>query len=152
MKTLLLSIAILAHLFSGENAYVSSDLGISITPPKWSADSGLGQNVIFFLKGDGKFSPNINIQSQNLKFADFVSVTDNQFVEYGMKVIKRELKQNEVWYEYSGTMQNIKLHWCLRAWKDGERTIVITGTAAENQWEATKDEIKRSIDSATVIK
>jgi hypothetical protein len=139
---------LMCALNAQESLYTSTDLGITISPPKWSSDNGLGRNATLFMKGDDIFSPNVNIQLQNIQFKEFVSLTDAQFHDYPMTVIEKKFKNGEIWYEYTGEMQKLPMHWYIRAWEIGSQTIVITGTSTEKLWQTSNFELRKSIESA----
>ena len=137
------------------NFFVSDDLGISIEVPiSKESEAPTHQVAMFFLPVSDGFAANVNIQKQ--KYSDSIEAYDklsvSQFEPLKFTVIHRELKDNEVVYEYKGDMQGMSLHWYARAIKQGRHVYLVTATCLDSHWTKQKTGLMKSVNSFKVGK
>lgn len=131
-----------------KNLFVSDEHGFSIAAPATGEAPAL-QAVLFFLPASGQFAANVNVQKQRFEggIADYDKTSTEQFKTFGLSVLNRSLKGNEVRYEYKGDMQGRPMHWYARAVKSGGHVYLVTATALEADWARQKAALTRSVDS-----
>ncbi|MDD5697273.1 MAG: M56 family metallopeptidase [Victivallaceae bacterium] len=138
-----------------EEKFTSETLGISINPPvAASTDIKCPAYLIatFLLPAQSGFAANVNIikQSYNLPMAAYDKLSLSQFKSLNAKVLTHELKGNEARYEYM--LGDKKLHFYVRAVKQGKSIYCITATALNSSWETQKAALIKSVNSFKVVK
>ena len=137
-----------AHAEERKDIFVAGSLGFSIEPLV-PAGNGTYQVAAFFLPEEKGFSGNVNVQRQ--EFPDSIAAYDRlsmgQFAQLGLKVIRREQRNGEYVYEYTGNMQGRALHWYARAVSAPPHVYLVTATTLEASWARQKALLMRSVDS-----
>jgi len=132
-----------------KNEYQSDSLGVSMSVPFINSDAPFYQIAMFFLPPSDGFAANVNIQRQKYteSIESYNKLSMKQMDAMLLTVVKREIKDNEVIYEYMGKMKGKKFHWYVRALKRGNYIYLATATALETHWEEQKAELMKSVDS-----
>lgn len=133
-----------------KNTYTSDSLGFSIEAPVSQNMTGPAYQIaFFFLPASDGFAANVTIQKQ--KYSESIDSYDKlsvyQFKTAKFMVINRELKNNEVIYEYKGSMQGKTFHWYSRAVKQDEHVYLVTAASLESHWEKQKTKLMQSVNS-----
>jgi len=159
MRTIAIAVVLLtvtagASSAKPRNIFVSDDLGISMEVPFSRSDSPENQQIaVFCLPMKDGFAANVNLQKQAYSdsLAAFDKLSVSQFKQFKVTILKRDLKANEVRYEYSGDMQGRTMHWYARAVKTGDTVFLITATGLDNQWQKQKQALMASVDSFKLL-
>jgi len=108
------------------------------------------QVLVMFLPSSGGFAPNVNVQVQPFPgtIKEYVDLSRRQFQAVGITVLSEQITQTSAIWEYSGSLEDRKLHWYARAERAGEgKVYLITATAAEPQWNTHAAKLKTCVDS-----
>jgi hypothetical protein len=108
------------------------------------------QAIMSFLPAQDGFSPNVNVVIQPYPgtIKDYITLSEGQFKQMNWSVIsEKTISDNEWICEYSGTMQQVSLHWYARAIMKSGKVYLVTATAADSSWKAVADTLKKSVES-----
>jgi hypothetical protein len=153
-----LAVSALGAASAGEprNEYVSDTAGVYIAAPAARTDAPFYQIVSMFLPPSDGFAANVIIQRHKSKLSikEFFKQTTDSFENTGLTIIKSELKDNAVTYEYKGAVNGKgggrTFHFYAKAIKKGEYLFLATAVALESHWEEQKGELMKSVDSFTL--
>jgi len=133
-----------------KSSYVLREFGLSLEPPAIEKP-GQGNFVVayFFLPPAEGFAANVNVmrQAHAGSIKEYSALSDGQFKKAGMTVLKRDLKENQVVYEYTGSQGGRELHWYSRAIKKGGFVFLATATGLALHWDKQKAALMKSVDS-----
>lgn len=128
-------------------------LGFEIDALSASADSNY---VILnqFLPTKYGFSANVNVTLQqfNLDLSKYALISEKQFKEAGMEILKKNKDKQSLTYEYSGIIKGVKLHFYSKAYKKADRIYLITATELEENWKRQGAILKKTVDSFRFLK
>jgi hypothetical protein len=123
--------------------------GFSIAPLEGKSDTTAVQALMMFLPVSDAFAPNVNVQIQPYKgtIKEYAELSKGQFKAGNFTVLKEEFSPTSVVWEYSGALQNRKLHWYARAELGDGKVYLVTATATETQWETVSAKLKACVQS-----
>ena len=124
--------------------------GFSIETFEGTADSTTYQVLTMYLPPSGDFSPNVSVQVQPYDgtMEDYLALSKQQFEAMKWTLVEEKLvSQTLLQLEYTGTMQNYKLHFYARAEARDGKVYLTTGATTEDQWPNESPRIKKCIDS-----
>jgi hypothetical protein len=141
------------------SSYTNGAYGFSLVPPtfpKAEKDSG-SQAAMFFAPGKNGFAANLGIMVQSVKMTldEYVALSRDQFEKSGIKIgTEAKLKvsgRDAVLWEYEGAAKERRLKWMALAVVDGDRVFLITGTSAQDDYDALSKEFKASLISFKIL-
>ncbi len=141
------------------SAYTNGTYGFSITPPTYPRvdKDAATQAAMFFAPAKNAFASNLGVMIQTTKMSldDYIKTSQEQFKEASLKVssekkVKVSNRDAVVW-EYEGEASGKKLKFMAMAVVDGDRVILITGTASGEDYESLSKEFKASLDSFKLL-
>ena len=108
-------------------------------PPNFPENSN-GQVFHYFLPAYSGFAGNVNllIQPFSGSLNDYNKLTQQQFKSIGFEVIRTEILESEIIYEYKGMSSGHALYWFSRAIKQGDKIYLVTATALQERWKIEK--------------
>lgn len=124
--------------------------GFSIAPLEGKFAGETYQVLVMLLPASGGFAPNVNVQVQPFQgtIKEYVDLSRRQFQALNMTVLSEQVTENSILWEYSGSLENRKLHWYARAERaDGGKVYLITAAASEPQWNTLAAKLKACVDS-----
>ncbi|MGE4158762.1 MAG: hypothetical protein AB7F75_06670 [Planctomycetota bacterium] len=131
-----------------------NDYGFAISPLE-EAKAGQGTYLMMFLPATDGFAPNVNVIAQSYAegMPAYIALSKGQFKEFGFELhSEKNVGENEVSFEYSGTSQGRKLHWYSKAVQKGRDTIyLITATSTEEQWPKVKSKLMQCVESFSFL-
>lgn len=144
MKTL----AAIALLVTTSFAAPPEALQYDFTPPAYPDDQA-GQIFHYYMPPADGFSANINLIAQpyNDTLQAYDELSQAEFEQLDLDLIRNELANGVLTYEYKGRVQNIDLHWYARATKKGDKIYLITATALADRWETDSPALVESVNS-----
>lgn len=149
----LIAVALLFPAYA-EEKFTSETLGIYINPPATKAglECPVYPIATFYLPGKFGFSANVTIMKQryNQSMDNYDKLSLSQFKSLNAKVLMHKLKDDEALYEYLMEQSGKKLHFYVRAVKQGKNVYCITATALNSNWEEQKAELIKSVNSFEV--
>lgn len=118
------------------------------TPPAFPDDTG-GQVFQYFMPASDGFAANVNLQIQPYEgsLEEYEALSVAQFEQLDLEVVQTERRDDELMFEYQGSMQGTEMHWYARVIKKGDLFYVVTATALAERWSAERDELTRSVQS-----
>jgi len=141
-----ISIFLITIKCTGENTH-TNDI-FSITPPKIGrSDEGIV--LYFYSPNGGKLVPNVNVLIQTFDgtMEDNVLNSRDQIKALKLKTIKMSIETNQAFIEYSGNLENNKMHFYQKCVKNGTKFYIITATSPEADWDSKKSELINSVNS-----
>ena len=146
----LLPIVLLTILDAKESLFTSSEFGFSISPPVVLPEPENGFSpVMFFLPRTGGFSPNVGVRVEPFSghLASYSEITLQQLKRDKLKIIKFELDEAGLRWEFSGKIDNNQFRWYSRGVVYGPNAITITATAFESQWHEVGPQLIKCVES-----
>jgi len=137
------------------NRLIFKTTGFSIKPLETDPLGHSYQAMSMSLPASGGFSPNVNVQVQCYTgtIDEYAAISRKEFASVKFKLIKEDKQgKNAVVFEYTGEIQERKLHWYAKATATGKRVYLATATATEKQWPEVKAKMKECIDSLELAK
>lgn len=148
-KIILLLIITLFSFPAFASTLVFEDAGFQIDSLDAPPGPAGSQPLMMLLPAEDGFAPNINVQVQ--PYADSISeykkLSESQFVQLNLKVIRAELAGDTAIFEYSGTMGQNLLHWYAKAMKKGSFIYLVTATSPQSNWPKHKAKLVSVVDS-----
>ena len=128
---------------------VFEQAGFQIDSLESAPGEAISQPLMMFLPAEGGFAANVNIQIQPYTgtISDYKKLSESQFSQLGIKIIRSELKGNIVTFEYTGPMNNAMLHWYAKAVKKGNYVYLATATSLDENWTTNKTKLVSSVNS-----
>ena len=107
------------------------------------------QPIFMSLPASDGFAPNISVQVQQYSGSlnDYAELSINQFDQMKLNVIKKNVNQTNIIFEYSGVMYDRNLHWYAAAYKKNNSVFLITATSLESQWNALSQKLISCVNS-----
>ncbi|RUO31488.1 hypothetical protein CWE12_00345 [Aliidiomarina sedimenti] len=118
------------------------------TPPSFPREVG-GQVFQYFLPAADGFAANVNLQIQPYEgsLEDYEALSVQQFEQLDFEMIDLARGDNELVFEYTGSMQGTEFHWFSRVLKEGNYFYVVTATALAERWDTEREALVESVDS-----
>lgn len=128
--------------------------GFSIAPLEGKSGSKSYQVLMMFLPASESFSPNINIiiQPYGGSIKEYAALSQQQFKELKLTILSTKLTKTSVVWEYSGVVQNSKLHWYSKATRKNGKVFLATATSTESQWKTLSAKLKTCVNSFKIDK
>lgn len=125
--------------------------GFSIEAIEETSESTV-QALVMTLPPTDRFAPNINVQVQPYTgtLAEYVVLSKTQLEQVKFKEIKTENKADQYVMEYTGTTQGRALHFYSVAKKRGNKIILVTATATQEQWPKVSQKLLHCADSLKI--
>ncbi len=125
--------------------------GFSIMPLEAVSDDVPYQPMTMYLPPTDGFAPNVNVQIQPYDgdLDDYIALSQQQFEEYGLRIVDEKRSDTEIAWEYTGSMQERELHWYARAIHTEGKMYLVTAAATETQWTSVSAGLKSCVDSFT---
>lgn len=120
----------------------------TFTPPYFQPEIG-GQVFHYFLPAADGFAASVNLQIQPFDgdIDAYIELSEDQFEQMNFAVLTAERSDNEILYEYAGSLQGQDFHWYSRVIKQGSLFYVVTATALEHRWDVERDQLIDSVHS-----
>lgn len=147
-KILLLSVLLLANsVFANELVFEQSGFSIEALDAAPVAE-GMQPIQMFLPQVDG-FAGNVNVQIQpySESLAAYKALSDAQFTEFGLEVIRSDMKSKELVFEYRGVMREHALRFYAKAIKKGDYIYLATATDLQSQWPKTGQQLIDTVNS-----
>jgi hypothetical protein len=96
------------------------------------------------------FAPNVNVTIQTFDqgIDQYIELSRKQYQAMNLTVVREIKTEKGEWFiEYSGSFQNMSLHWYSRAVFDGGRVYLVTATSPEKAWEALSAKLRGVVNS-----
>ncbi|RUO33248.1 hypothetical protein [Aliidiomarina soli] len=118
------------------------------TPPSFPREVG-GQVFQYFLPAADGFAANVNLQIQPYEgsLEDYEALSVQQFEQLDFEMLDLARGDNELIFEYTGSMQGTEFHWFSRVLKEGNYFYVVTATALAERWDTEREALVESVDS-----
>lgn len=118
------------------------------TPPDYPREVG-GQIFQYFLPAVDGFAANVNMQIQPFDgdLDAYAQISEEQFEQLDFEVIDINRGDDELLYEYRGTMQGTMFHWYSRVIREGNYYYVVTATSLDERWETERDQLIEAVHS-----
>lgn len=118
------------------------------TPPSFPREVG-GQVFQYFLPAADGFAANVNLQIQPYEgsLEDYEALSVQQFEQLDFEMLDLARGENELIFEYTGSMQGTEFHWFSRVLKEGNYFYVVTATALAERWDTEREALVESVDS-----
>jgi len=151
--------AVARPLPAAPSAYTNGVYGFSIVPPaypKVEKDSAT-QAAMFFAPAKDAFASNLGvmIQSSKMTLDEYIKTSQEQFKEAALKVTsEKKVKvsgRDAVVWEYEGSASGKQLKFMALAVVDGDRVLLVTGTATAADYDTLSKEFKASLDSFKIL-
>lgn len=138
--------------FSQEGSLQFPDLGFSIQPlePDLKEVSGNHIALQMFLPTSEEFAPNVNVIVQRYEgsIEEYKSLSDGQFESLGVNMIKSELKDGIVIFEYTtDKFGSSEVHIYTRGYMVNDKVYLATGTRTIKQWKKMGNKIMSVVNS-----
>lgn len=133
---------------------VFQDDGFTIKALEKGAGNKDYSPLIMTLPPEGGFSPNVNVRIQLFEgsLQEYLDFSLKQFEKTSIEVVAHRLVDGHtVQLEYRGEMQGRQLHWYAIAKKSGNRVILVTATASEEQWSGVQEKLRACVDSLELL-
>ena len=151
LSALLVTVLVTGSSFGAEKKLSFPGLGYSIAPLDAKPPAGVPfQHLMMFLPGDGTFSANVGVQVQPYaeSLEKYVKLSESQFKQMKLKVIRSRVEDGAAIFEYSGVLQgNLEMHYYSRALQRDGKVYLVTGTTLEKDWSVDSKALKASVDS-----
>lgn len=123
-------------------------LAYELDPPAFPADAE-GTVCMHFMPAQNNFAANVNVMAQNYKgtLESYNELNKKQLKQVGFTVLRAELKDGLITYEYTGRQQNLELRWYSQARKSGDKVYLVTATALRGDWEEQSESLIASVQS-----
>lgn len=95
------------------------------------------------------FSGNVNVQIQPYPgtLKEYVSLSESQFVQMGLKTISSTSTNDTATFEYTGVMNGYDLHFYAKVFKKGNLFYLATATDLSSEWPKNKIKLMSVINS-----
>ncbi len=147
ITTLLVS----AVFASGINASTLDfpEAGFSIDSIDATPSLAGAQPLQMFLPPQNGFSANVNVQIQPYPgtMKQYLELSESQFKQMGLTVVSSKNLGGTMFFEYSGSMQGMDLHFYSKAVKSGDFVYLVTGTDSKQNWNTNKNKLITAVDS-----
>ena len=142
--------------FSQDGSLRFPELGYSIQPLEPNLKDVTGNYIALnmFLPSSEEFAPNINIIVQDYPGSakDYKELSDGQFESLGVKMMRSDLKDGVVFFEYTtDKFGGTELHIYTRAYFANSKVYMATATATIKQWKKYGKQLVISVDSIKKI-
>ena len=148
---LMVCLALVGHTTLAAEAHFEQ-AGFSIKLLDTSSASQNFQPLQMFLPAVNGFAANVNVQLQfySDSLQAYQALSESQFKQFGMTLVRSELKQNVLWFEYRGAMYGNDLYFYSKALKRGDSVYLATATDLQSQWPQSGEQLRAVVDSMTL--
>jgi len=126
--------------------------GYSIDSLEAEPSQSISNALHMFLPPENGFSGNVNVMLQPYSgsLEEYKALSEAQFKQLNLEMILSFVSQEQLTFEYKGTMQGKMLHWYAKAYKKGDIIYLVTATDAQINWEKNKGQLSATVDSFTL--
>lgn len=149
MYKLLLFVTLLSINTVFADELVFKQAGFSIDALDRAPAAEGAQPLQMFLAPVDGFAANVNVQIQPYaeSLQDYKKLSDAQFEEFGLKVISSVMKDDVLFFEYSGAMGGRQLYFYAKAVKKDGYVYLATATDLQAQWSKSSKQLKEVVNS-----
>ena len=135
--------------------YTNDVYGFSLIPPAFpkAEKAAGGQAAMFFAPVRKGFATNLTViaQATKLSIDDYIALSKSQFKELNISVTsEKRVKvsgRDAALFEYEGQAQGTDMKWMALAVADGDRILLVTGTALAADYDSVAKDFKASLES-----
>ena len=148
---LMVCLALVGHTTLAAEAHFDQ-AGFSIKLLDTSSASQNFQPLQMFLPAVNGFAANVNVQLQfySDSLQAYQALSESQFKQFGMTLVRSELKQDILWFEYRGVMYGNDLYFYSKALKRGDLVYLATATDLQSEWPQSGEQLRAVVDSMTL--
>ena len=135
--------------FCLSNKLVFNDTGFEIDALQAPPHGNGSQPLTMLLPAEQGFSANVNVQVQAFdgSLSEYQTLSEQQFEQMNIKVIRASIENNVLQYEYKGLYDEKQLHWYAKAIKRDGFVYLATATSLEINWPQNRFELMKTVDS-----
>jgi len=118
------------------------------TPPEFPPDRS-GLQFHYYLPLQDKFASNVSLVSQEYvgSLEVYDQITRAQFEHFSFEVLRAEIRNGEIVYEYRGELKGRQMHWYQRVLKRGDTIYLVTATFPQSRADTDGTLLRASVDS-----
>ena len=128
---------------------VFKETGFEINALQAPPHSNGNQPITMLLPSEHGFSANVNVQIQTFEnsLLEYQNLSELQFKQMNIELLRAEIKNGILQYEYKGFYEQRNLHWYAKAMKSGPYVYLATATSLEINWQQNRFELIKAVDS-----
>ena len=149
MKKVIFILLILINVVSYAETATFKEAGFSIdTLDQEPSPAGVAPLQMSLSPVNG-FSGNVNVQIQPYPgtLKEYVSLSESQFIQMGLKTLSSEFTNDTAAFEYAGILNGYDLHFYAKVFKKGNLFYLATATDLNSQWDKSKDKLISVVNS-----